>query len=198
MKWLMVGTAPSVMRTLPSFSAFEGMRITCNGGIELVPDPDVYLLVDMVASKTFRENAIRAREQGATLVTLHRDSEAALVDRKVHDFDEFLRCDSQGEPTKAKYGRFRYSGPLCLEYACHHGASEIHLIGFDGYRTLGDYYKPQPGTKSKSATHGVERTRDVLQPACQAIARAWHDVQFIQYGEPIFSVDSGNWEVVRC
>lgn len=195
MEWLMVGTSPSVETTLDRFDGFTGRVITTNGGI-CICSPDVYVGVDGKATPFWSEQILAAKSIGCLLVTLHRDSEAALKTRNVDWYDEFIRCGDA--PHIGGYGRFRFSGPLCLEYACNHGATVVHLVGFDGYRFQGDYTTEitRPiAIHEGSKTHGVAKTADVLKPACEDIARAWNHVRFIQYGSPTFSVEAANWEV---
>jgi hypothetical protein len=198
MEWLMVGTSPSVEDTLPKFDDFAGRIITTNGGIRLCR-PDVFVGVDGQATRIYIDEIRAAAAAGTRLVTLHRDSEAALKTRGVEWYDEFLRCSKTEGPRVGGYGRFRFSGPLCLEYACNNGAETIHLVGFDGYRWQGDYTSKigrlsviQEGSKR----HGVQKTANVLKPACDEIANAWSGVQFVQYGKPTFSVAAKNWSVV--
>lgn len=198
MKWLMVGTSPSVLRTLPLFDGASRYRtITTNAGIRLIPCPDVFVLIDHLAMREYHAAAMKAKESGAHLVTLHR--ERPMPDRRADDYSEHVEVG--GEPTRDSFGEFRLSGPFCLEYACHNGASEIHMIGFDGYRWQGDYYAdrlPSNNQQNGSQRHGVQRTHSVMKPRCEELARVWSDVRFIQYGEPTFRVESDNWEVELC
>jgi len=191
----MVGTGPSVHRGLDVVGEFDGRTITTNYGIDLV-EPDYYVGIDMTATMELAERTKELQIAGTRLITLHRDVWAAQVARKVDHYNEFIIVGSQDDPSQLRYGRFRYSGPFCLEYACHNGASEVHMVGFDGYRWLNDYH--YTNVENPDKTKGVQRTHDVLRPACQEIARAWGHVRFVQYGEPVFTVDSNNWEVVKC
>lgn len=196
MKWLMVGTAPSVLATLPRLNLGEfDCTITCNAGIRLLPCPDVYVCVDMLASRAYAPEASLAQLAGTKLVTLRRDRRA-LCERQVEHYNEFLEL-GRGGPTRQSYAEYRYTGPLCLEYACHHGANEVVMVGFDGYRNDDDYFDNSVPRKDGMASTAEERTQQVLRPACIAIADCWSDVKFTQVGNPAFTVGTSNWEAVR-
>ena len=209
-RWLMVGSSPSVTSTLPAVTDRIGWRtvaahgdvwtelvdttvITCNSGIKLCC-PDVFLCVDMNSGHWYGELAKAAQERGTRLVTLQRDARA-LRERNVDWYDEFLVLGNG--PSRTQYGPFRYSGPLCVEYACMHGAKEVHLVGFDGYRKQDDYFDANDIPRGKLVNCFQTHTVDNLQPAMREIARVWHDVRFIQHGDPVFEVGADNWEVRR-
>lgn len=193
----MIGTAPSVEYTLPMvrFDDYDAI-ITTNGGIRLHPNPTYYVLIDMVASEGYYEEGVAAQSMGTKLVTLKRE-QRALKSRKVDHFDMFISI-SEGQPTRDQFGRFRYSGPFCLEFACHHGAKQIDLIGFDGYRKFGDYHEATKiPVRRRPVKYGIYATRDYVQPACEDIAEAWYDVTFNQIGDPVFGVDRPNWNQIE-
>jgi len=202
-EWIMIGTAPSVERTLERVKriAPDAITITTNGGIRVEPLPAFYVLVDQVACEYYKSDARTAFWGGSYLVTLKRDPDA-LKRRGVDWFNEFVEIPREkSKPHRGGYGSFRFSGPFCLEYACNHGARTIHLVGFDGYRFQGDYvHADNPGRigPKDPKTEGLLRTKDILEPACNDIARAWSNVQFVQYGEPVFEVDADNWRVEQC
>jgi len=196
----MIGTSPTVVQTLPAVTVrhqFERV-ITCNGGLSLAPLTDVYIAVDMHAGRQFAAQARHAQRGGTRLVTLNRDARA-LRERDVDWYDEFLEL-GPGEPSRATWGAFRYTGPLSLEYALRHDASSLVLVGCDGYRHGGseDYFDGQQCARRNLATTAEQRTREALAPAFQARARLWPEVPIVQYGDPAFEIDSPNWEVRRC
>ncbi len=194
-EWLMIGSSPSVLQTLPKFSDFDGTVITCNSGIKLWPNPDYYVCVDMFASHSYHNKAKAAQDQGTKLVTLKR-SPSAMKERRIEHYDIFLELSDKPESSRGRFGSFRYTGPLCVEFACHNGAKTIHLVGFDGYRHSTDYFDPDLPRripKDMMQTH----TLDHIQPKMNDLANVWNDVQFIQYGDPCFTVGEDNWRVER-
>lgn len=132
--WIALGSGPSAPEALPEVLARypRATVITCNGGIEILPHPDIYVLIDKTACTTFQQSAVLAKSAGSWLVTLNR-CDAALKERCVHWFDEFVCVPGHSAPAPGRYGRFVRSGPFCIEYACMHGADCVVLVGWDGY-----------------------------------------------------------------
>ncbi len=191
----MVGSSPSVLHTLPNVArtVAEKVTITCNSGIKLVPTPDYYFAVDQIASQAYYYRALAAQERGTVLCTLER-GDKARKERKIDHYDVHIP-EGRGEPTRDSYGAFRYTGPLCVEFACRNGASVVHLVGFDGYRHNTDYFDPQQDRKIGRAMSMADSTREYIQPRMERLAAVYNDVWFVQYGEPAFSVSQPNWIV---
>lgn len=198
MDWLMVGSSPSVLDTLPNVHRQVPKKtvITCNSGIKLVPTPDYYFAVDEISTKGNYYRALAAQEQGTILGTLHRSSCKARKDRHIEHYDLHIR-EGHGEPTREQYGAFRYTGPLCVEFACRNGAKVVHLVGFDGYRHATDYFDPKTDRKleSRRALSMADSTHEYIQPRLQRLAAVFHDVWFVQYGTPCFQISTPNWIV---
>ncbi len=173
--------------------------ITCNAGIKLCPHPDFYLAVDQISSREHEDAARKAQRSGTRLVTLARDLDAQ-GERHIDHFDLAISEDPKALPHVGGYGRFRYSGPLMLEVALNHGATEIHLVGFDGY----DPDRPMYFDQSERDWNGEASQRDdiqrraplfhqVAQEAFGRIARAWAHCRFVQHGPTTFQVAAPNW-----
>ena len=113
-------------------------------------------------------------------------------------YDEFLDL-SPGSPSRSKWGEFRYTGPLLLEYLLRNGATQIVIVGCDGYRygDERDYAEPQQ-FKPKLSRTGIDRTDEILAPGFRDRARLFPEVEIIQYGDPCFTIDSPNWDLRRC
>lgn len=196
MKWLHIGTSPSVNRTLAHVrSQFEfDKTITCNSGILLEPTPDVYLAVDMKIGHLFEIETKEAQAAGTRLVTLAR-SEHSIKQRKLEHFDEFI-TEGRSDPTLKEWGMFRLTGPMCLEYACRNGATEIVMVGCDGYRggDAVDYFNdcwrdPRPG---------AEHRDHILHFAFRKVADVFTAVSFKRYGNIRKEIDAANWEDIPC
>lgn len=198
--WLMIGTAPTVLCTLPIAHHLHpdaACVATSNGGLGIWPVPDVYLATDMLATKRFAQQARQAQDNGTRLVTLRRNNRS-LKDRDSDWYDEFLEL-GRGLPSRAKWGEFTYTGPLLLEYLLRNGATKIILVGCDGYRhgDERDYWDGQTMERIPART-GQQRTIETLGPGFEVRARLFPEVPIIQYGDPAFQIDSPNWEVRRC
>ena len=66
MEWLMIGSSPTVVDTLPRvLAAVSDVKIiTCNSGWKLWPTPDVYLVVDQIACANYVEAAKAVQSAG--------------------------------------------------------------------------------------------------------------------------------------
>lgn len=200
MNWLHIGTSPSVVKYLPvAKSEWQIDKVaTCNRGLLIEPQPDVYVACDAYACVRFASLASKAQKRGTKCVTMYRKSRDAQERRNVEWYDEFLSLPPHGLSTRESYGAFRYTGPLTVEYAIRHGARRVILVGCDGYKpTEGpDYFDEESVRKSDGDRQVIHqrRTVEVLQPAFQHIANTWPDVQFVRYGEPCFTINAVNWE----
>src|SRR5690606_38866544 len=87
MRWLIVGSSPSVTEWLPRIDIEGATVITTNSGISLL-QPDVYFLFDRTACQVFGKVARFAKFNGTRLLTLLRQQHA-MEQRGVADFDEF-------------------------------------------------------------------------------------------------------------
>lgn len=175
--------------------------VTCNSGIKLIPVPDFYFAIDQNAGHVHKDAARHAQSLGSTLITLHRDCRA-MRDRCVDWYDVHLRIPDQGEPTREEFGAFRYSGPLCIQFACLQGAKTVYLVGCDGYRMGKDhqydgcYFDYEWRTKPRARTWPIEVNREVLIPGYSHLAKIWHDVEFVLVGNPVYRIEAPNWRVV--
>ena len=193
--WRMIGSSPSVYDYLPRITVWD-KTITCNHGICIDPNPDVYICCDMKATHVFSQQARAAQATGTHLVTLRRAWEA-LEDRDCEWYDEHLE-NGTTEATRDAIGWFQYSGPLCLDYVLHYGSpTRIELVGCDGYRygdgrdyVTGDTPNPIPAARADCRA-------ETLRRAFQQRARVFPEIPIIQHGDPVYTVDAPNWEIRR-
>ena len=79
MRWLMIGTSATAPASLEQLAGERfDKRITCNGGLGLCPDPDVYVAIDQVAIGLHAKAARAAQAGGSWLVTRAEPSRRAL------------------------------------------------------------------------------------------------------------------------
>lgn len=203
MTWLALGSGPSAPVELERFEASDvevDASITCNAGIKLLPRPTYYQAVDQIASREHEQAARDAQAAGATLVTLRRDPDAQR-ERHCDHYDLQIDENPKALPHVGGYGKFRLSGPLMLEVALNHGATEIHLVGFDGYsRTIMNYFDSVErgllvGQIDKKHAH-VQLCHRVTEEALGLVAAAWGHCRFIQHGPTTFAISAPNWERV--
>lgn len=197
MDWLVIGSAPSVLDWMePIFRQTHMSVVTCNSGIKLCAVPTAYLLCDQKACQAYQEQARYAHRFGTRLVTLKR-VQSSLEERGVDWFDEFLEL-GRGEPTESEWGCFRYTGPLCIEYACRRGATAVHLVGMTGYRHDNDYFDPDHPRLQQVKDQWITHTVSNLAPRTQRLVDLFRDVQFFCYSQPVYNIIADNWTVVHA
>lgn len=191
MRWAFVGSSPiapkHVAELLPRLRPCR--TISCNAGIKLL-HPDIYFLADQVACRLYSNLAKAAKERGDIhLVTMHRYRQAN-EQRNVHWFDEFI-VNGVDPPLPNRWSAYNMSGAICLEYACRHGATEIHMLGCEGYADHASYFdQPERSTEfriadSESMPQLLKRTTMVVE--CFA------NVQFYAYGPLHYTIPLPNW-----
>lgn len=197
--WLVIGSAPTVVKAFGELPLLHYTTITCNNGIRLVPFPDYYLIYDQDHAVAFEGAARLAQANGTHLVTIHRSNKEALRRQKLDFYDEYIQVDhGPHEPTREQWGRPAWSGQMCVEYACRNGATSIHLVGMDGYRKGNDYFDAATYRKPlNNDAFPVEMNEVKIRPRMQSLTDAFPEIQFVQYGDPVYDVDRENWEVVR-
>lgn len=186
--WIVCGSGPDAREMLAEARRRypHARTITTNQGIELFPAPDrpdVYWLSDMHACQIYHDQAMAAQARGTRLVTMRREPRA-LRERRLDRFDQFVPGGSGGAYNQFVRGAYTagLSGLLCLSYAIHHGARQIHLVGMNGYTGQAgeDYFaghepgNPGPGRQSHTAA--------IIEPFVQQAANGCPDIDYILYG----------------
>lgn len=199
MRWKVIGSSPSVLRTL-DMPPSDCKTITCNAGLKLVPVPDVFVCYDQKASIDY-EGLIRAAKAGGSwLFTIHRDNHEAQVRHKLDFYDEYVDFGPALKvPTREVWGKPMWSGQMCVEWACRNGATEIHLVGMDGYRNGADYFDERGMTPVlRNPDFPVEVTHSKILPRMQDLAEVFSEIEFVQWGDPVYKVEAPNWRVVNA
>lgn len=192
MRWAFVGSSPAapqhVATVLPTLAPCR--TITTNAGIKLLPTPDVYFLSDRVACARYMPYAHAAKAQGTHCATLYR-FRSALKERGLEWFDEFI-VNGVDPPTPERWSGFNQSGAFCMEYACRNGATELHLLGCEGYGARSYFDQDTRPTDHKIADSD---TTPQLVLRTTFVVRCFPAVRFIVYGEPRYTIDAPNWHV---
>lgn len=198
MKWAFIGSSPIAPRHVAEIlPALRPCRtIACNAAIKLL-HPDVYFVADRVACRRYAPLAQEAREQSGTrLVTMHRFNRA-LEERNVHWFDEFV-INGVDPPTPERWGCFNMSGPFAMEYACRQGATELHLLGCEGYSSRSYFDQHERGEEhTEPALRHKIADGDTLKQLIKRltlVVQCFRHVPFYVYGEACYSIDSPNWK----
>ena len=189
MRWAFVGSGPSAPQQLRDIlpKLRPCRTITTNAAIKLF-QPDVYFLTDQVACRKFSHMA--AQLKGKThLVTMHRDPKAQEA-RNVQWFDEFI-LNGLDPPLPNRWGSFNMSGPFCLEYACRNGASEMHLLGCEGYAETS--YFDQAERQASEFKPADAMTNKQLVKRMTMVVECFPSVPFYVYGPTHYSIPLPNW-----
>lgn len=193
MRWAFLGSSPvapqHVATVLPRVAPER--TITTNAGIKLLPTPDVYFLADRVACGRYMPYARAAKANGTHLVTMYRHK-SALIERGVDWFDEFL-MNGVDPPLPNRWGAFNQSGATCLEYACRHGATEIHLFGCEGYTDEAAYFDIAERPTDHKISN-AETTQQLIRRTT-LVVDCFPAVQFVAYGPIHYTIDAPNWHV---
>lgn len=79
------------------------------------------------------------------------------------------------------------AGILALQWAVNHGATEVHMVGMEGYTGGIDYFTGEKGN-DKSAMY----FRQTFWPHTQRIVDKCPDIQFITYGKMNYPLKGNN------
>lgn len=169
---------------------------------------DYYFLADGTACVTYHDAAVAAHKRGTRWITIARNPKR-LRDQGLDGADEFLEFTPMpgcgllvndiffdadlpwGEvfnrtigATHWKFRRgvftdARLSGITCLQYAVNNGASEISLVGMDGYG-------PDDCPRCERQTKGL------IEPFTQSVVDSCPDVMFRVYGMPRYELTGTN------
>jgi hypothetical protein len=203
--WLFIGSSPNTREQLAyvreHYCDRHTITITTNSGIKLVPVPDFYLVSyqSVPASDSHIESGQFSQEFGTHFMALDQQRV------KMSFADEFI--DREGDPKKNQnilrydsYKILKYSGEICMHYACLHGAKRLFLVGCEGYTRELSYFDEEersemcrPGQRDRLAI--INRIE--LQPKTTMLCQFWADVEFICIGQPLYNISCKNWRVEK-
>lgn len=78
-------------------------------------------------------------------------------------------------------------GGMALQWAINHGATEVHMVGMEGYTGGADYFAGQAGTDD-----GPAYNKQVYVPFLQRVISQRPQVQFTVYGNPSYELQGDN------
>ena len=159
--------------------------VTCNKGYKMWPVPHFWLLRDKWAIVNLREHYEDARKRGTKLVTLEGGG---------GDIEYRIDGDmNRGGPMEYRRGEIwnvGLSGMLMVQWAIQMGATELNLVGFEGYpKGKGEvaYFDGRVWWDGESAKDlkVSERQAELLDQ----MVRACPDIRFVWWGRPLYHVD---------
>jgi hypothetical protein len=175
-RWLALACGPSSELYWKRALLKCNKTATCNRGLERIPQPDIYVVVEMECVMSYQRHYQQAQAGGTTLITIDRLSAADLrgmdvilpVQSSPHEYDMLSWVPGE-------YRNSSTSGGFMVQYIASLSPSEIHLVGFDGYPA------------SKGPTEFI-KTWHYQGPLFARMAEVMPSTQFIFYGTPLYDV----------
>lgn len=159
--WLVIGGAPSAKEWFPRIKAEK--VITCNAGLQVCPNADVYWLSDPVAIHRYKPDWEKFKGEIVCNADIGRER------------TEFPYLD------KGVVFHGRCSGVLCCRVAIARGATELHLIGFEGYRPE-DKWQGVDGKPVAERGEQALKVNEAQEVAFWDISKAHPEVKVKVYG----------------
>ncbi len=193
-RWMVLGASPSAEKY---HSVPEADAVAAAGASILIHRPDFYFVNEVGSLWKYTEELDEARRLG-TKVILSRKLRNYLSNNKPPSYrypcDEFLdtkECNDEEPAREWELGSYVpiCGGVLALQWALNHGASEIHLVGMEGYGGPEDviYFNGGYGTN-----HSENYTKNIYAPLLRTIVSGMPDVCFVIYGTPVYDLVGSN------
>lgn len=198
--WLIIGggTSAAIAFDLAMADHPDATTITCNAGGGLFLDrgivPDYFLMYCTAqAFNLWSDDLIELHRRGCHVIG-ERRSEGAVFKRlgryseriEIMDLGRALRCPPF-DPAKMVYVRF--SGLMCLQYALHHGAETVVLVGMEGYRSTRERHVVENFDGRMGRDTGQKLTNSWIRVFTNSCIERCPQVRFIFYGRPNYEVE---------
>ena len=189
MRWMVLGASPSA----PDNYRRPDVDIVAAAGDSIqLCRPDYYFIGEERSLDLYVEERAAARAAG-TKVVVAEPLLKRLAERNI-DFphDEVIEyCPGNYMHAWRIWIPGRYArmcaGGLAFQWAANHGATEIHMVGMEGYTGQVDYFTGQHGNAK-----GPRMTEEAYGPLMQRVADKLPQVQFIMYGTPRYQFEGRN------
>jgi len=181
-EWIVIGGGPSAERYWASAGGIMPVPrtnksiITCNNGLSLC-HPEHYLLTDDWAIEQYMDDALEAQRRGTRIISHECRREDVPQANEYLDY-EFANVTNYNP---GRIAHARSSGVICVQYAIMHGATKIHLLGFDGF-------PPDAMKYGRMDENGVEIQRDrygmneCMSCVLGRIISIHEDIEFVWWG----------------
>lgn len=192
-RWMVLGASPSA----PEFHSIPNIDVVVSAGDGiLLQRPDYYILTEENSLKLYHDERAEARELG-TKVIIRDELRDIFRDKQGNDFD--FPCDgyitgfTNGSIFRSHMwyepGRYAHTcaGCLALQWAVNHEATEVHMVGMEGYTGGVDYFTGRNGNELSA-----EITLSNYGPLMQKIIETHPHVQFTMYGDLKYDIECGN------
>jgi len=215
-EWHIVGSSLKVESYFDAacFAHPDATTFACNSAIKLFTArrPDYFIAVDENAGIMLHRLICDAIEQGTQFVSYAKSLLVKNIKREIScpgfEVDTpmptvLLDIDASKVHTEYQPGRIvfaQYSGLAAMQYAIQQGAERVIITGCDGYpgdRPLEDFpvvtFDGHGGD-----SWGKRQTDTVIQPFMQSMVDACPDIEFVQYGEPLYDVEGANYTIKQA
>jgi len=210
--WVVVGSSLSVIEHADAvLDAFiDATTIAANAAIKLFEGrsgPDYFIAIDECAGIELQQHIEAKVAQGTRFMSY---SKSNLVNNirgigrlpgfEVNTPMPSILLDMGPLTTTYVPGEIvfaQYCGLAAMQYAIREGATELVIVGCDGYpgdRPMVDF--PVVTFDGKCGdSMGMVQTRTVIEPFMRSMVAQCPDVEFVQFGRPLYTVDAPNYTV---
>jgi hypothetical protein len=199
--WLVVGSGPSATTMMELARKHPYVQsITANAGIDLLPDPDYYLIYETEAAKLFADYVPFLRHKhGTSLVATKGMGKKKSLRSNLARLDpeyviEVAITKSHGgvHYHRGRYTAGSFTGSIMVQFALEHGARTVMIVGMEGYK--GGKHDTFDG-RSGNALH-AQMTKTIYGPMMQLMVNAWPEVEFVFFGKPNYAIAGDNVIVI--
>ncbi len=197
-RWMVLGASPSA----PEFHMIPDIDVVASAGDGiLLQRPDYYFLTEEISLDLFESERFEARMLGTKVVLngqLRKKIRSKFGENFVFPCDEYIDEFSDGS-YMSSYKRYRpgqyahaCAGCLALQWAVNHGATEVHMVGMEGYAGGVDYFDGRRGNDGSA-----KATRQSYRHLIQRIVDTHLDIKFFAYGKLVYSLDGDNVSLIQ-
>lgn len=174
--------------------------ITANAGIDLIPDPDYYLIYETEAANLFAGYIPSLRKKhGTSLIATKAVGNKKSLRRILALLDpeyviEVAITKSHGGVSyhRGKYTAGSFTGSIMVQFALEHGARTLMIVGMEGYK--GGRFDTFDG-RASSPLH-AQMTKEIYGPMMQLVVNAWPETEFVFFGKPNYAIAGDNVIVI--
>lgn len=194
-RWLVIGGSPCASQFPRLLESWPDKIATTNAGILLVPVPDVYFLSDQEACRKFNEEMLTAQQNGTHVLSLAGREDRAVRERGLSTVNERINVENHGDYRTFYPGRYCHcllSGTQLAQWVANRrpAPEEVHLLGFEGYRSTPIMQVQDSWTGDLGPIHGESKS-ETCGAFLNSMFQQMPETRFYVYGSP-------SWPVVKA
>lgn len=190
-RWMVLGASPSAQEYKPVVDCVAGA-----GKSLLFYRPDYYFIVEVQSLWLHPTELASARAKGTKIVIKkflipHVIEKLQAEGKYSGDYPHDFAIDLKDNWEDWEPGIYvdSFSGAVALQWAVNHEATEIHLVGCEGYRGP-EYNDYCDGTKTNK--HGKTKSEKEYVPLLQRIVEKCPKIKFFAYGNTTYKLKGEN------